>query len=150
MTCRRYSRALLFLALLVAVSSGGLLLFARPHRIDVAHSLLVQEGMSEAEVEEILGVPAGDYDGYEKHGGFCAFSVVGLGAGDVPKVKKTWTSRRGSIEVEFATRPDGWRVERWEWWRSQPRSLLARWLEEHFGPFGQFHPRHGGGDFTVE
>ena len=38
------------------------LLAPPPHRIDEAHFQLITEGMTEAEVEAIFGVPAGSYD----------------------------------------------------------------------------------------
>jgi hypothetical protein len=38
------------------------LLAPPPHRIDEAHFQLIAEGMTEAEVEAIFGVPAGSYD----------------------------------------------------------------------------------------
>jgi hypothetical protein len=38
------------------------LLAPPPHRIDEPHFQLITEGMTEAEVEAIFGVPAGSYD----------------------------------------------------------------------------------------
>jgi hypothetical protein len=38
------------------------LLAPPPHCIDEAHFQLITEGMTEAEVEAIFGVPAGSYD----------------------------------------------------------------------------------------
>jgi hypothetical protein len=38
------------------------LLAPPPHRIDEAHFQLITEGMTEAEVEALFGVPAGSYD----------------------------------------------------------------------------------------
>jgi hypothetical protein len=50
------------LALFVLTTFFYPLLAPPPHRIDAAHFQLIQPGMTEADVEAILGVPAGGYD----------------------------------------------------------------------------------------
>jgi hypothetical protein len=58
---RGYSR-LLLLALVIMVTVAYPLLAPTPHRIDPAHFEMIAAGMTQAEVEAILGVPAGNYD----------------------------------------------------------------------------------------
>jgi hypothetical protein len=58
---RRLRRAAI-LVLLVLITLFFPLLAPPAHRIDDTHFALIQEGMTEAEVEAILGAPAGNYD----------------------------------------------------------------------------------------
>jgi hypothetical protein len=57
---KRFRRALIVVCL--AIVMFFLPLLACPHRIDETHHELIRTGMSEAEVEAIFGVPAGNYD----------------------------------------------------------------------------------------
>jgi hypothetical protein len=58
----RFRRAAL-LALFVMIALFFPILAPPPHRIDEEHLALIREGMTEADVEGIFGVPAGYYDG---------------------------------------------------------------------------------------
>jgi hypothetical protein len=64
---RRLSRGLLAI-FVVSVTFLYPLLAPLPHRIDEQHFKLIQNGMSCAEVENILGAPPGEYDWMEFDG----------------------------------------------------------------------------------
>lgn len=100
------------------------------HRIDQAHFDMIKGGMTEAEVDGIFGVPAGEYDwavadlqhlwldiGYFSPNGrswsvaspvqtqFIVFHLddVTWGSGKNLSRFKTWTSRHGSFQIGFNT-----------------------------------------------
>lgn len=58
---QRFLRAVILLLLLATLVFYPLLA-PTPHRIDEDHFELITDGMTEAEVEGIFGVPAGSYD----------------------------------------------------------------------------------------
>jgi hypothetical protein len=59
---KRRLRRTAALALLVGVTFFYPLLAPPAHRIDLDHLRLVKQGMTEADVEAVFGVPAGGYD----------------------------------------------------------------------------------------
>jgi hypothetical protein len=141
-------RALCIVGCFLVAAALGLFLFAPRHRIDVEHSLLIRQGMTQAEVEALLGAPADSYDGYElspmwedlRAGVTLPVGNANPPDDDAAQVQVTWTSRRGAIEVFFWVAPDGYRVAWARWHRSYPHSWVAQVAERLFGSFNQFQP----------
>jgi hypothetical protein len=90
-------------------------LLASPHRIDETHFRLIASGMSEAEVEAVFGVPAGEYDwAVSQLLSMDELIVRALASADVRPYRsvagesidsfKTWTSRHGSFRLWFDDR----------------------------------------------
>jgi hypothetical protein len=83
----------------------GMPLLLSTHRIRPPYLALIKEGMTEAEVDVLLGAKAGDYDGYGPNGRRGMDPSLRL-------LSKKWCSRRGWIECWFdqsgrvARRPD--------------------------------------------
>jgi len=86
------------------------LLAPPPHRIDEAHFQLITEGMTEAEVKAIFGVPAGSYDWARPK--MEAIYVLALAKADLEILAhferlskghetQRWLSRRGAFAVSF-------------------------------------------------
>jgi hypothetical protein len=114
----------LILAILVIITLFFPLLAPPRHRIDDAHFRLIKGGMTEAEVEAVFGVPAGDYD-WAVRNNSTRFNVLALftaGARDKTLVDhpafadqflfvsvlngddarvRTWCSRHGVFHVGF-------------------------------------------------
>ncbi|MCI0376235.1 MAG: hypothetical protein L0215_01380 [Gemmataceae bacterium] len=82
------------LVLLLGAGYAVLWLTGPGHRINALSFERIQEGMTEKEVEEILGVPAGDY-GTKAHP---ELTVLPLGD------RKRWTSDDAQIVVDFDKR----------------------------------------------
>ncbi len=87
---------------LLAVLLGMPLLLA-PHRIRPSSFARIGVGMTELEVEQLLGASAGNYDGYGTREVFFANIGFDLTSSDDGRVK-TWASRHGAVEVHFDER----------------------------------------------
>jgi len=83
------------------------LLAPPPHRIDEAHFQLINEGMTEAEVEAIFGVPAGSYEFARPNMEFVYWlELASAMEGRVVQKKlvqrkEYWSSRHGGSAVSF-------------------------------------------------
>jgi hypothetical protein len=106
MKCKRLLLILACVAAILLAGYGTLRLTAPPHRITWESIERIQEGMSEANVECILGVPAGDYSSTE-HG---ATFVLGEGGYRRQVVQgrdllqggaKVWVGDRGAVWLTF-------------------------------------------------
>jgi hypothetical protein len=122
---RRFSR-LLLIALVAVVAGFYPLLAPMPHRIDPAHFDLIQNGMTQADVEAIFGVPPGQYDWAESSpvvllsykasfrtamvGSLVKYrTAIATGGGSALRLKLTnmvdasesWISRHGLFTVYF-------------------------------------------------
>jgi outer membrane protein assembly factor BamE (lipoprotein component of BamABCDE complex) len=98
---RKRSRVLLWAVLLAALVGAGLLdiqvALAPRHRITFDNLKNVQFGMTEQDVETILGAPSGDYsNGKTQTSGSVSYSGG---------VNKKWIAADCAIELAFA--PDG-------------------------------------------
>jgi|GEM_PF-6170463 len=91
--CIKLLKASVVFALL-AILLGMPLLFT-PHRIRPPYLAGIQKGMTEAEIEELLGAKSGNYDGYGPNG----ITTPGPSLGTVSE--KKWCSRRGWVTVWF-------------------------------------------------
>jgi hypothetical protein len=85
--------------LTLGAAAAGFCLFAPRHHIDREHFALIQEGMTEAQVESIVGAPAGNYDGFVEASQFWHVEILWEGKDTCHKV---WASRHGSIRIYFA------------------------------------------------
>jgi hypothetical protein len=111
------------------------LLAPPPHRIDEAHFQLITEGMTEAEVQAIFGVPAGSYDwarpkpeliwltalveaqhlelqDFARQVGRHKLTVRLVDAPVPVQATKNWISRRGAFIVSLNKRPCCRQMER--------------------------------------
>ena len=88
-------RAFVLTSLAVILLGMPLLLYA--HRIRPEFFQRIRPGMTEADVEQLLGVPAGNYDGYEPGKLFLAIRL----ARAEPSDNKFWASRHGAVCVGF-------------------------------------------------
>jgi hypothetical protein len=130
------------------------LLAPTPHRIDSAHFARVQEGMTEAEVEAIFGVPAGAYgwavpDDDSRYSFQMAIldallvarlEEVRVDGGEAtqrgvqflrsvwPTTTRTWTSRSGSITIGF--NDDGRICMRGSWQTTHLEPPWQRWWQK--------------------
>jgi hypothetical protein len=93
----------LILAIFVLITLFFPLLAPPAHRIDQNHFLLIQTGMTEAEVEAIFGVPAGVYDWavddsmqFER-----LVFVRDRDSAFLPWVTKAWIGRHGAAHFTF-------------------------------------------------
>jgi hypothetical protein len=98
---RKRSRVLLWAVLLTALAGAGLLgiqvALTPRHRITFNNLQNVQFGMTEQEVEAILGAPSGDYsNGKTQTSGGCSYSGG---------INKKWIAEDCAIELAFG--PDG-------------------------------------------
>ena len=112
----------------------GMPLLLTPHRIRRSTLALIKAGMTEAEVEELLGVKAGNYDGY--YPGFANIAHGFTPDPRLPRPWKTWTSRHGCVEVWFDNQqrvswhrvygaaPGSWWVRLWEEFFPRPKDAL--------------------------
>jgi hypothetical protein len=83
----------------VAVAGvAGFCLLGPRHHIDREHFDLIKEGMTEVEVESILGAPAGNYDGFVETGHFWHVEFL---MEERDSCYKVWTSRHGAIRIYF-------------------------------------------------
>lgn len=89
----RFLKAIVVLSLAVILLGMPLL---TPHRIRTSAFLLIEPGMTELELEQLLGAKAGHYDGYGQSAFFSEPDEKGPGV-----YSKTWASRSGSVEVWF-------------------------------------------------
>src|SRR5262249_22162996 len=122
MTTRRF---LTWLLLLLLITGGAVLatqFLQVRHHIDHNHYKLIQPGMTEAQVEAILGVPAGDYDGYES----CGFAFFWMSTGDQKLNRKTWASRECCILITFDAAQPGNRVLQADFCSSYPVTWWAK------------------------
>jgi hypothetical protein len=119
------TRARAFVVFVIAVAAAGLgfwLVLPR-HRIDREHYLMVKEGMTEEEVEELLGAPPGNYDGYVERGQFWTVEYVGDVVNYFPSV---WAGRHGTIRVYFVQGSQGTRSADCTFYPSLPETWFAR------------------------
>ena len=114
----------------LAILLGMPLLLAQ-HRIRPANFALIERGMTEPEVEKLLGAKAGDYDGYRSwlvfHGNIAL--VRSAKGDDVLWSVKTWASRHGAVAVWFDERH---RVDSSDVYSTVPVSWWASLLERVF------------------
>ena len=120
-----FLKALILLALAVILLGMPLLLTG--HRIRPATFERIQAGMSEVEVEELLGVKPGNYDGYSLP------PRPNLLGGQSPKV---WCSRHGAVAVWFSDQGRVWaRLAE----SSEPATWWARLGHRYFPPLPDRH-----------
>jgi hypothetical protein len=96
---RLYKRMLCWVVLLVSVVDAAVvvrLLFLPEHRISPETYKMIQEGMTEAEVERLLGVPPGNYSFPRMHS---FVNGPGLHASSNKYVE--WTANCGQIRACF-------------------------------------------------
>ena len=109
----------------------GMPLLLTPHRIRPSSFALIKPGMTETEVEEVLGAKAGNYDGYGTRS--IVFANIGLDLittdDDFPPLK-TWASRHGAVDVRFDKQKRAYSHSVYD---SVPVSWWARLVERVFG-----------------
>lgn len=120
-------RAFILISLAVILLVMPLLL--TPHRIRPAIFALIERGMTEAEVVELLGAESGSYDGYRSV--FMTAAPVTSADDILQRPTKTWISRHGAVDVEF---DEQLRVHRSVAYGSMPQSWWARILERILHP----------------
>jgi hypothetical protein len=108
----------------------GMPLLLSPNSIRPSRFGLVKYGMTEAQIEEILGATAGDYDGYRS---FCARQWT-YPYRPEPN-QKWWCSRHGALHVWF---DEQGRVEQLMETESEPATWWAM-LWHRFAPRQQVH-----------
>jgi hypothetical protein len=89
-----------FVLLSLAVILLGMPMLFHPHRIRPESFERIRAGMTEAEVQELLGAPAGNYDGF-KRSMIDIYPVSGLVLPAEPGDDKFWASRHGAVRVSF-------------------------------------------------
>ena len=105
----------------LAVILLGMPILLTPHRIRPSTFELIKVGMTEDEVEELLGVKPGTFDGYD----------VGSRRVHGTQVPRIWCSRHGAISVWF---DDKGRVsDRSAEW-PEPSTWWGRFWHRHFPP----------------
>jgi hypothetical protein len=98
-------RLLLIIAAMVAVLAAGsvaLRLAAPRHRITLENTRTIQRGMTEKEIEEILGVRAGDYSS-TKPGGTFLYHQQAVTGMELVRMRggKFWASDETSVWLRF-------------------------------------------------
>jgi hypothetical protein len=121
--CSKLLKASVIFGLLAILLGMPMLL--TPHRIRPSSCDRITLGMTEQEVEDLLGAKAGNYDGYVPP--LFAPTAFGLAAMRVPK---TWCSRNGTVYVYF----EGGRVFHTAVGHAEPADWWAKMLHRLFPP----------------
>src|SRR5262245_5433569 len=119
-----FLKLILLLSLLVILLGMPLLL--EPHRIRPSSFACIRLGMTELDVEQLLGAKAGNYDGYVPV--LFQPTVFGLAAMRSPK---TWCARCGTLCIWF---DEGGRVFHATVGDSEPAAWWARIWNRYFPP----------------
>jgi hypothetical protein len=110
----------------------GMPLLLAPHRIRPSIWERIKDGMTEQEVEELLGAKAENYDGYVSR---LRLSVVWRGGQEPPSQR--WSSRHGAARVWFnegrvcfintgPSDPDAWWARLWARFAKLPEDEFSR------------------------
>lgn len=131
MKINRQRRKFVLLVLAIVAAGLGYWLLIQRHHIDHAHYLLLSDGMTEAEVEKLLGVPPGNYDGYVERSQF--WHVEYLGEDIVDYYPRVWAGRRGTIRVYFVKDSKGITSRDFYFYHSEPSTWFARMAQNVLG-----------------